>query len=100
VAIAPDKLEHLETSIAKAQEVLDHVHRLVTALDAAQQRVERTARVLRQATIGLVVGNALLGGPGSTPSRSLHGRPPMRDGSAPRRRYTAIRITAPAVMAR
>jgi hypothetical protein len=56
-----NRLEHMETSIESAQALLDHAQKVATGLDAAHQRVERLAAVLRQAAIGLVTGGILLG---------------------------------------
>jgi tetrahydromethanopterin S-methyltransferase subunit B len=58
---ATNRLEHMETSIESAQRLLDHAQTVVTGLDAAHQRVERLAGLLRQAAIGLVIGGILLG---------------------------------------
>ena len=42
----------METSIESAQGLLDHAQKIVTGLDAANQRVERMAAVLRQTAVG------------------------------------------------
>jgi hypothetical protein len=55
-----NKLDHVETSIESAQALLDRAQTVVTGLDAAHQRVERLASLLRQAAIGLAVGGVLL----------------------------------------
>jgi hypothetical protein len=61
MATADSTIGHLETSIESAQGLLDRAQKVVTGLDAANQRVERMATVLRQAAIGLVVGSVVLG---------------------------------------
>jgi hypothetical protein len=57
---ASSRLDHVESSIDSAQAILDRAQAVVTGLDAAHQRVERLAAVLRQAAIGLVVGGVVL----------------------------------------
>jgi hypothetical protein len=58
---AASTLDHIESSIETAQGVLDRAQEIVTGLDAAHQRVERLATVLRQTAIAVVVGGVLLG---------------------------------------
>jgi paraquat-inducible protein B len=54
-------LEHIQTSVDTAQGLLDHAQNVLTGLEAAQQRVDKVASVLRHATAGLIVGGLLLG---------------------------------------
>jgi hypothetical protein len=54
-------LEHIQTSVDTAQGLLDHAQNVLTGLEAAQQRVDKVASVLREATAGLIVGGLLLG---------------------------------------
>jgi hypothetical protein len=60
MATVDNTLDHLETSIGRAQSVLDHAQKAVTDVDHAHQRVEHLATVLRHAGIGLIVGGVLL----------------------------------------
>jgi hypothetical protein len=55
-----NRLEHMESSIESAQGLLDRAQKVVTGLDTAHQRVERTAGLLRQATVALIIGCTLL----------------------------------------
>ncbi|HKA05157.1 MAG TPA: hypothetical protein VKD67_12540 [Acidimicrobiales bacterium] len=55
------KLEHIQSSVDTAQGLLDRVQTVVAGLEGAQQRVEKIASVLRQATVALIIGGALLG---------------------------------------
>jgi hypothetical protein len=57
-----EKIERLESSVESAQAVLDNAHRVLSAIDQAQQHVEHAVTTLRRTAILVGVGGAVVAG--------------------------------------